>query len=144
MTHPQYAVQQQHRASVVFGLGLSSLIINVVGCCSSFDPLCPNGAQLWLGILGWIFGRHDLRAMHAGIMDQFGIVDHQIRQNSCHGVASPHFGAICLLDFDGLFWGCLQPLALLEPRVPKADQIFLPAASGGKLFSSLTSGADWF
>ena len=31
MTHPEQPVLQQHRASVVFGLGLSSLIINVVG-----------------------------------------------------------------------------------------------------------------
>ena len=73
MTHPQYAVQQQHRASVVFGLGLSSLIINVVGCCAFvLIPYVLTVLAAVLGILGWIFGRHDLRAMHAGTMDSSG------------------------------------------------------------------------
>ena len=35
MSHSEPAVLQQHRANVVFGLGLSSLIINVMGCCTN-------------------------------------------------------------------------------------------------------------
>ena len=70
MTHPEHPVLQQHRASVVFGLGLSSLIINVVGCCANQFVLTVLAVVL--GILGWVFGRHDLRAMEAGIMDRSG------------------------------------------------------------------------
>ena len=67
MTHPEHAILQQHRASVVFGLGLSSLIINVVGCCTNlFVPFALTVLAVVLGILGWIFGRHDLRAMREG------------------------------------------------------------------------------
>ena len=73
MTHPEHPVLQQHRASVVFGLGLSSLIINVVGCCTNqFVPFALTVLAVVLGILGWIFGRHDLRAMQAGTMDSSG------------------------------------------------------------------------
>ena len=73
MTHPEHAVQQQHRASVVFGLGLSSLIINVVGCCTDqFVPFALTVLAVVLGILGWIFGRHDLREMREGTMDASG------------------------------------------------------------------------
>ena len=70
MTHPEHPVLQQHRASVVFGLGLSSLIINVVGCCANQFVLTMLAVVL--GILGWVFGRHDLRDMEAGIMDRSG------------------------------------------------------------------------
>ena len=35
MSHSEPPVLQQHRANVVFGLGLSSLIINVMGCCTN-------------------------------------------------------------------------------------------------------------
>ena len=70
MTHPEHPVLQQHRASVVFGLGLSSLIINVVGCCANQFVLTVLAVVL--GILGWVFGRHDLRAMEVGIMDRSG------------------------------------------------------------------------
>ena len=70
MTHPNHPVLQQHRASVVFGLGLSSLIINVVGCCANQFVLTVLAVVL--GILGWVFGRHDLRAMEVGIMDRSG------------------------------------------------------------------------
>ena len=73
MTHPEHSVLQQHRASVVFGLGLSSLIINVVGCCTNqFVPFVFTVLAVVLGILGWVFGRHDLRAMEVGIMDRSG------------------------------------------------------------------------
>ena len=73
MTHPEHAILQQHRASVVFGLGLSSLIINVVGCCTNqFVPFALTVLAVVLGILGWIFGRHDLRAMREGSMDASG------------------------------------------------------------------------
>ena len=73
MTHPEQPILQQHRASVVFGLGLSSLIINVVGCCTNqFIPFVLTLLAAVLGILGWVFGRHDLRAMEAGIMDSSG------------------------------------------------------------------------
>ena len=73
MTHPEHPVLQQHRASVVFGLGLSSLIINVVGCCANqFVPFVLTVLAVVLGILGWVFGRHDLRAMEAGLMDRSG------------------------------------------------------------------------
>lgn len=73
MTHSEYPVLQQHRASVVFGLGLSSLIINVVGCCTfEFIPFAPPVLGFVLGILGWTFGRHDLRAMRNGSMDASG------------------------------------------------------------------------
>ena len=73
MAHPEHPVLQQHRASVVFGLGLSSLIINVVGCCADhFVPFVLPALAVVLGILGWIFGRHDLRAMQAGTMDSSG------------------------------------------------------------------------
>lgn len=73
MTHPEHPVLQQHRASVVFGLGLSSLIISVVGCCANqFVPFALTVLAVVLGILGWVFGRHDLRAMEAGIMDRSG------------------------------------------------------------------------
>ena len=70
MNHPEHPVLQQHRASVVFGLGLSSLIVNVVGCCANQFVLTVLAVVL--GILGWVFGRHDLRAMEAGIMDRSG------------------------------------------------------------------------
>tara|TARA_Y100000589_G_C26992569_1_gene563253 strand:+ start:81 stop:452 length:372 start_codon:yes stop_codon:yes gene_type:complete len=73
VTNPEHAVLQQHRASVVFGLGLSSLIINVVGCCTfEFLPFALSLLGFVLGILGWIFGRHDLRAMRNGSMDASG------------------------------------------------------------------------
>ena len=73
MTHPEHPVLQQHRASVVFGLGLSSLIISVVGCCANqFVPFVLTVLAVVLGILGWVFGRHDLRAMEAGLMDRSG------------------------------------------------------------------------
>ena len=73
MTHPEQPVLQQHRASVVFGLGLSSLIINVVGCCTNqFVPFVLTVTAVVLGILAWVFGRHDLQAMEAGIMDRSG------------------------------------------------------------------------
>ena len=73
MPNPEHPVLQQHRASVVFGLGLSSLIINVVGCCcSQFVPFVLTVLAVVLGILGWVFGRHDLRTMEAGIMDRSG------------------------------------------------------------------------
>ena len=73
MTNPEHAVLQQHRASVVFGLGLSSLIINVVGCCTfEFLPFALSLLGFVLGILGWTFGRHDLRAMRNGSMDASG------------------------------------------------------------------------
>ena len=73
MTHPEYTVQQQHRAGMIFGLGLSSLIINVLGCCtSSIVPFALTVLAIVLGILGWIFGRHDLRAMRNGSMDASG------------------------------------------------------------------------
>ena len=73
MTHPEHAVQQQHRANVVFGLGLSSLIINVVGCCASATvPFALTVLAFLLGILGWTFGRHDLRSMRKGSMDASG------------------------------------------------------------------------
>lgn len=73
MTHPEQPVLQQHRASMVFGLGLSSLIINVVGCCANqVIPFVLTVLAVVLGILGWVFGRHDLRAMEAGIMDRSG------------------------------------------------------------------------
>ena len=73
MTHPEHPVLQQHRASVVFGLGLSSLIINVVGCCANqIVPFVLTVLAVVLGILGWVFGRHDLRAMEAGLMDRSG------------------------------------------------------------------------
>lgn len=50
MTYSEYPVLQQHRASVVFGLGLSSLIINVVGCCTfEFIPFAPPGARICAG-----------------------------------------------------------------------------------------------
>ena len=70
MNHPEHPVLQQHRASVVFGLGLSSLIVNVVGCCANQFVLTVLAVVL--GILGWVFGRHDLRAMEVGIMDRSG------------------------------------------------------------------------
>ena len=70
MNHPEHPVLQQHRASVVFGLGLSSLIVNVVGCCANQFVLTVLAVVL--GILGWVFGRHDLRAMAVGIMDRSG------------------------------------------------------------------------
>ena len=70
MNHPEHPVLQQHRASVVFGLGLSSLIVNVVGCCANQFVLTVLAVVL--GIFGWVFGRHDLRAMEVGIMDRSG------------------------------------------------------------------------
>jgi hypothetical protein len=64
----------QHRAGLVFGLGLSSLIINVIGCCSwALIPFPLGLIALILGILGWIFGGSDLKAMHSGIMDPSGM-----------------------------------------------------------------------
>ena len=73
MPNPEHMVLQQHRASVVFGLGLSSLMINVVGCCANqFAPFFFPVLALVLGILGWSFGRHDLRAMQNGSMDASG------------------------------------------------------------------------
>ena len=92
MTHPEHPVLQQHRASVVFGLGLSSLIINVVGCCANqFVPFVLTVLAVVLGILGWVFGRHDLRAMEAGLMDRS--LNHQVGQNPRHGVRpSVHCG----------------------------------------------------
>lgn len=64
----------QHRAGLVFGLGLSSLIINVIGCCSwALIPFPLGLIALILGILGWIFGGSDLKAMHSGIMDPSGL-----------------------------------------------------------------------
>ena len=73
MTHPEQPVLQQHRASVVIGLGLSSLIINVVGCCTNqLVPFALTVLAVVLGILGWTFGRHDLRSMREGSMDASG------------------------------------------------------------------------
>lgn len=73
MSHSEPPVLQQHRANVVFGLGLSSLIINVMGCCTNqLVPFALTVLAVVLGILGWTFGRHDLRSMRAGSMDASG------------------------------------------------------------------------
>ena len=57
MTYSEYPVLQQHRASVVFGLGLSSLIINVVGCCTfEFIPFAPRCSDLCWGSLAGLLG----------------------------------------------------------------------------------------
>ena len=107
MTHPQYAVQQQHRASVVFGLGLSSLIINVVGCCAFvLIPYVLTVLAAVLGIIPLDFGRHDLRAMHARLMDSSGVLDYKSGKNSCHGVAR----LLILVQF--AFWILMVVLGL--------------------------------
>ena len=71
MSHSEPPVLQQHRANVVFGLGLSSLIINVMGCCTNqLVPFALTVLAVVLGILGWTFGRHDLRSMRAAMSNE--------------------------------------------------------------------------
>ena len=62
-----------HRGSTVFWFGLSGVLATIVGSLCLFWVWLPVSIfALCFSIPAWLWGRHDLRAMRAGAMDNSG------------------------------------------------------------------------
>jgi hypothetical protein len=59
---------EPHRSSLLLALGQASLVLGL----ASWFCLLPAPPGLLLGVCVWIVSRHDLKLMHAGLMDRDG------------------------------------------------------------------------
>ena len=97
------------------------------------------------------FWRHDFKAMHSGIMDPSGLST--TRQGKVLSMISVIMAIVvflfilaidCFAAFVTFFLSHWDLAAAAGSCGPKTSDLLARGFAWGKLFCSLTSGADWF